>query len=98
MDHDKHIRLLDGELTGENLMDATLYSEDDVKVGKISHVHGTGAATEAVVDVGGFLGMGVHHVLLKAADLDIMRDEHGAVHATTGWTKEAIKALPEHTH
>jgi hypothetical protein len=30
--------------------------------------------------------------------LNFMRDAEGDVHATTSWTKEQIKALPEHHH
>lgn len=98
MDHSTHTRLVDSELTEANLMDAVVYGPNDEKIGTVSHVHGMGAATHVVVDVGGFLGIGAKPVALTTDQLDFMRDEDGGVHATTSWTKEQIKALPEHHH
>jgi hypothetical protein len=98
MDHSTHTRLMDSELNETNLMDAVVYGADDERIGTVSHVHGMGAATQVIVDVGGFLGMGAKPVALTTSQLDFMRDEDGDVHATTAWTKEQIKALPEHHH
>jgi hypothetical protein len=98
MDHSKHTWLVDSELNEVTLMNAVVYGADDEKIGTVSHVHGMGAATQVIVDVGGFLGMGAKPVALTTNQLDFMRDEDGDVHATTSWTKEQIKALPEHHH
>jgi PRC-barrel domain len=98
MDHTNHVRLMDNEFTQANLMDASVYGIDDEKIGKIAHVHGMGSAASVIVDVGGFLGMGAKPVSLMTSQLDIMRDEHGHVHATTTMTKDQVKALPEHHH
>lgn len=98
MDHSTHIQLVDSELTEANLLDAVVYGADDEKIGTVSHVHGMGAATQVIVDVGGFLGIGAKPVALTSNQLNFMRDEDGNVHATTAWTKEQIKALPEHHH
>lgn len=98
MDHSTHTPLLDHELTEANLVDAVVYGADDEKIGTVSHVHGMGAATHVIVDVGGFLGMGTKPVSLTTNQLSFMRDSDGDVHATTAWTKEQIKALPEHAH
>ena len=98
MDHSNHIRLAESELNEATLMDATVYGSQDEKIGKVSHVHGMGASSEVIVDVGGFLGIGAKPVSLKTSQLDFMRDEHGDVHATTSWSKEEVKALPEHHH
>ena len=46
--------------------------------------------------MGGFLGIGSKPVLVAVSDLDMMRDEDGVVHGVTRWTKEDLKALPEH--
>jgi hypothetical protein len=51
-----------------------------------------------IVDVGGFLGLGAKPVALTTSQLTFMRDNDGDVHATTAWTKDQIKALPEHHH
>ena len=98
MDHSTHTRLVESELTEANLIDAVVYGPDDEKIGTVSHVHGMGAATQVIVDVGGFLGIGAKPVALATNQLSFMRDEDGNVHATTSWTKEQIKALPEHHH
>lgn len=98
MDHSAHTRLVDSELTEANLMDAVVYGVHNEKIGTVSHVHGMGAATHVIVDVGGFLGIGAKPVALTTNELDFMRGEDGEVHATTSWTKDQIKALPEHPH
>ena len=98
MDHSKHVRLMESELNQAILMDATIYGPGDVKIGKVSHVHGVGPSSEVIVDVGGFLGMGTKPVALKTRQLDFMRDEKGHVHATTSWSKDEVNALPEHRH
>lgn len=98
MDHAMHTRLTDGELIEANLLDAVVYGADDERIGTVSHVHGAGAATQVIVDVGGFLGIGAKPVALTTSQLDFMRDADGDVHARTTWTKEQIKALPDHQH
>lgn len=96
MDHSKHIRLTADELTAEILVDSTIYGPGDEKIGTVSHMHGAGAAAQVVIDVGGFLGIGAKPVSVPIAGLDFMRDEDGDVHAVTGWTKDQLKAMPEH--
>ena len=75
---------------------ATIYDADDNKVGSVSHVHGSGAGSQVVIDVGGFLGIGAKAVAVPASQLDFMRDEDGDVHAVTNWTKDQLKKMPEH--
>lgn len=94
MDHSRHVRLTSAELVPSVLEGATIYDVDDNKIGTISHMHGS----EVVVDVGGFLGIGAKPVAVSAGDLDFMRDEDGEVHAVTSWTKDELKAMPEHHH
>ena len=98
MDHTMHTRLMASDLHESMLMDAVVYGPDDEKIGSVSHVHGTDAAAQIVVDVGGFLGIGAMPVLLSASDVSFMQDEDGNVHGTTFWTKDQIRALPEHHH
>jgi ribosomal 30S subunit maturation factor RimM len=96
MDHSNHIRLASSELTAGTLKDATIYGADDHKVGTVSHIHGAGASSQVVIDVGGFLGIGAKPVAVPMMSLDFMRDEDGDVHAVTAWTKDQLKAMPEH--
>lgn len=97
MDHTNHVRLSSAEITPAILEGATIYGADDHKVGKIDHIHGAGASGGlAVIDVGGFLGIGAKPVAVPISDLDFMRDEDGDVHAVTSWTKDELKQMPEH--
>jgi ribosomal 30S subunit maturation factor RimM len=98
MDHSTHPRLAPEELNAANLEGAKVYDNDDNTVGTISHLHGTGPSAQAVVDVGGFLGIGAKPVGLPLAQLDVMRDESGTVHAVTQMTRDAVESLPEHHH
>ncbi len=96
MEHTTHSRLADNELNQSTLEGAKIYGPDDETVGSVSHVHGTGAMSKIIVDVGGFLGIGAKPVALTSQDLHFMRDDHGSVHATTVMTKDDLKGLPEH--
>ena len=97
MDHSTHKRLSPAELTESNLVNAPIYGAEDETVGTISHLHGAGGdSAQAVVDVGGFLGIGSKPVLVALGELNMMRDENGNVHGLTSWTKGQMKALPEH--
>lgn len=98
MDHSMHTPIDATQLTEAVLLDATIYGPMDENIGTISHVHGSGADAMVIVDVGGFLGIGTKSVSLNAHDLNFMRDEDGDVHAVTTWTKDDVKALPEHHH
>jgi len=96
MDHSKHLRLSNSELTADILEGATIYGPGDEKIGTVSHLHGAGPTAHVVVDVGGFLGIGAKPVAIPMDQLEFMRDESRDVHAVTKWTKEELKSLPEH--
>jgi hypothetical protein len=96
MDHSRHTRLSQTELTAEILDGATVYGHDDETIGSVSHLHGSGPAAQVVVDVGGFLGIGAKPVALPLNQLEFMRGEDGEVHAVSKWSKDELKAMPEH--
>lgn len=96
MDHSKHTPLRADELNASTVEGANVYDPDDNDIGNVSHFHGTGQQAQAVVDVGGFLGLGAKPVALPVSSLNFMRDENGKVHATTAMTKDQLKDLPEH--
>ena len=98
MDHSKHTPLRDDEPNTATVEGANVYGPDDSDIGNVAHFHGTGQSAEAVVDVGGFLGLGAKPVALPVSSLNFMRDENGKVHATTAMTKDQLKELPEHKH
>jgi hypothetical protein len=87
------------DLTTEHLESATVYGRQDEKIGTISalKVGADGQITGAVIDVGGFLGIGAHSVLLPFSQLTVLRASDGSdlrVHLDT--TKEKLKAMPHH--
>lgn len=98
MDHSNHIPLRTEEMTQDIVEGANVYGPEDNNIGTVSHLHGSGPTAQAVVDVGGFLGIGAKPVGLDVVKLNFMRDERGTVHATTSMTKDQLKALPEHQH
>lgn len=98
MDHSTHVRLSSTELTPAVLEGASIYDAEDHKVGSVSHVHGAGTASTAIIDVGGFLGIGAKPVAVPVSQLDFMRDDKGDIHAVTAWTKEQLEKMPEHHH
>ena len=89
------------ELQTSDLEGAAVHGFNDESIGKISALKvGTdGQINEAVIDVGGFLGIGAHSVLLPFSDLTVLRATNGTnlrVHLDT--TKERLKAMPHHAH
>ena len=98
MDHSKHTPIRPEELTSATVDGANVYGPDDSHIGDVSHFHGAGSSAQAVVDVGGFLGLGAKPVSLPVSNLNFMLDESGKVHATTTMTKDQLKDLPEHKH
>ncbi|SEL38351.1 PRC-barrel domain-containing protein [Roseovarius nanhaiticus] len=98
MDHSKHTPLRPDELSFATVDGANVYGPDDNHIGDVSHFHGTGQHAQAIVDVGGFLGLGAKPVSLPVSSLNFMRDENGKVHATTAMSKDELKNLPEHNH
>jgi hypothetical protein len=87
------------DLTTLDVENATVYGRNDETIGSINALKvGTdGKITEAVIDVGGFLGIGAHSVLLPFNQLTVLRATGGSdvrVHLDT--TKEQLKAMPHH--
>jgi hypothetical protein len=87
------------ELTTSDVESATVYGRNDETIGSVSSLKvGTdGKITDAVIDVGGFLGMGAHSVLLPFSQLAVLREANGSdlrVHLDT--TKDKLKAMPHH--
>lgn len=96
MDHSRDPRLDAVELNEENLTGISVYGPNEERIGAISHIHDDQGHARAVVDIGGFLGVGARTVALDMGWLDVMRDESGVVHATVYMTRDELKALPEH--
>lgn len=87
------------DLTTADVESAQVYGRNDETIGSISSLKvGTdGKITDAVIDVGGFLGMGAHSVSIPFGQLSVLRETDGSdvrVHLDT--TKEKLKAMPHH--
>ncbi len=96
MDHGDYMVIDAVDFVAETLTGALVYGVKDDKIGTVSQVHGIGTASQIVVDVGGFLGIGAKPVLLPVKGLTFLRDTEGSVHTMTEWTREQVKAMPEH--
>jgi len=92
MDHSNHQRLANDELTSATLEGATIYGAHDAVVGKVAYMHGAGTPSLVVIDIDG----ASKRIAVPMSQLTFMRDEAGAVHAVTSWTKDQIEQMPEH--
>jgi len=87
------------DLTTADVESATVYGRNDETIGTINalKVGADGKITDAIIDVGGFLGMGAHSVQMPFSDLTVLRETNGSdlrVHLDT--TKDRLKAMPHH--
>ena len=84
-------------LTAEKLTGAKVYDANDEVIGEVGKLilSDSGQITDAIIDVGGFLGMGEKPVALKLADIDILRNEAGDdVRVYLTKTKVDLEAMP----
>ena len=88
----------DGDyLTSEKLTGASVYDANDEVIGEVGTLvlSDTGQVTQAIIDVGGFLGMGEKPVALMLTDIDILRNEAGDdVRVYLTKTKAELEAMP----
>ncbi len=94
---DGYDRAETNDLKTSDLEGATVYGREDESIGRVNSLAvGTdGKISHAVIDVGGFLGMGAHSVQLPFSELTVLRETGGAtmrVHLDT--TKDKLKAMP----
>ena len=87
----------DGDyLTTEKLTGARVYDSTDTWIGDVSElvIDESGKINSAIVDVGGFLGMGAKPVALTMQDLDIIRNEAGnEVRVYLSYTKDQLNEM-----
>ncbi|MDV3243025.1 MAG: PRC-barrel domain-containing protein, partial [Methylocaldum sp.] len=80
------------------LMRANVYNENNQKIGAIDDfiVSPDGSLSVAIVDVGGFLGMGAHRVAIPVQQFQPIGDKTDVSKLVLpGASKDALKALPE---
>ncbi|MDW5318477.1 PRC-barrel domain-containing protein [Rhizobium sp. PL01] len=87
------------DLTSENLTGAKVYGPKDENIGEVDKLvlNADGSVKQLVMDIGGFLGMGEHHIAVPLESVNIMRDEKGDdVRVYVDSTEETLKAQPEY--
>jgi sporulation protein YlmC with PRC-barrel domain len=90
------VRTLDWVAVGyraSQLLKANVYNEQDKKIGDIADliIKPDGSVNVAIVEVGGFLGMGKHHVAIPVKQFSSVSPKI----VLPGATKESLKSLPE---
>lgn len=83
------------QLTADDLTGTRVYDAAGEWIGEVSELHldTEGKIDAAIVDVGGFLGLGEKPVELALDDLDIMRTG-GDLRVALSLTEEELEALP----
>jgi len=97
--HDGYNEAVRHDLTTEDLKSASVYGHGDEKIGAVSDlvVTAEGKISQAIVDVGGFLGMGARPVSMKFDDLTVLREDGGHdLRVYIDATKAQLEAMPRH--
>jgi len=95
--HEGYARADGHAMTASDLEKASVYGGDDAKIGAISALimNKDGKISAAVIEVGGFLGLGAHPVSMPFADLTVLRETGGdELRVYIDATKETLKAMP----
>lgn len=85
------------QITAEALTGASVYDTNDQRVGEVAELilDADGNAQQAVVDVGGFLGIGEKPVALDMSKVKIMKAASSdELRVYVGDTKEQLEAMP----
>ncbi|WP_417770630.1 PRC-barrel domain-containing protein [Stappia sp.] len=86
------------DMTSEELTGAPVYDANDEWVGEVSEliVSEDGKITNAIVDVGGFLGIGEKPVSMDFQELSIQKEVDGDdLRIYVGATEEELESMPE---
>jgi hypothetical protein len=87
------------ELTADNLKDAPVYDATDENIGRVEELILTqeGEIEQAVVDVGGFLGMGVHRIGLAFDEMQVLTNaDNSEVRVYIDQTRQTLEQRPEY--
>lgn len=83
-------------VSADQLTGARLHDDKGADIGEVADLvlGDDGKVTGIVTDIGGFLGMGEHRVLLNPDQLEIYTNADGETRAFVRLTDEELKALP----
>lgn len=85
-------------VTADQLKGVTIYDAEDASVAEIADIEigADNMVTGVITDVGGFLGMGQHRVLLSTDQISVYKNADDDLRAYVSLTKDQLKALPEY--
>ena len=87
------------ELTADDLKDAPVYDATDENIGSVEELILTqdGKIKQAIVDVGGFLGMGEHRIGLAFDEMQVMTNaDNSEVRVYIDQTRQTLEQRPEY--
>lgn len=84
------------DVSVSNLIGSAVYGSNDKSLGTIGDVimDATGQIQAVVVDVGGFLGIGQKPVAMQFDQMQMRKDENGALHLMMNATQEQLQNAP----
>ena len=84
-----------GEMSAKDVLGSTVYGVDGDGIGEVAdlQIGPDNTVQRLIVDVGGFLGMGVHTVALPAEEMQVAAVD-GEQRITIAATKEQLEAMP----
>ncbi len=96
LDRDGYETVALDQLTTEDVTGASVFDINDKRVGEIGELvmSDDGMLQDAIIDVGGFLGLGEKPVAVSFQSLQVLRGD-GDVRVYVDTTEEALEALPE---
>lgn len=100
MRQDGYTTISAGDISTENLEDADVYGPADTKIGEVKSIilNADGKTVDHIVlDIGGFLGIGVHQVALTSDEVQIMRKgTSDDIRVYVDATKAELEVQPEY--
>ena len=87
------------QLTADDLEDAAVYDANDENIGSVEELilSKDGKIEQAIVDVGGFLGMGVHRIGLAFDEMQVMTNaDNSDVRVYIDQTRQTLEQRPEY--
>lgn len=94
------VRINVTDVQADDLIGLNLHDAEARSIGSISDlvVTADGRVGQALVDVGGFLGIGARTVAIDFSQIELHRETDGeALRAYVPLTREQVEALPEYT-
>ena len=86
-------------LTADALEDAPVYDANDENIGSVEELilAKDGKIEQAIVDVGGFLGMGEHRIGLAFDEMQVMTNaDNSDVRVYINQTRQTLEQRPEY--